>query len=86
VRNFNHPNRGVESSTPVTPKGTNLIHGDQALADAIHAGLSTVRTLRAKRIIPYIKTGYKSVIYDLNKVMAALEVLETKAIERKGMR
>jgi hypothetical protein len=86
MSHLNHPNRGVELSTPFAPKGTNLIHGDQALADALHAGLSTVRTLRAKRIIPYIKTGYKSVIYDLNKVLAALEVLETKAIERKGMR
>jgi|GEM_PF-2406303 len=63
---------------------TNLIHGDQALADAIHAGLSTVRTLRSKRIIPFIKTGHKSVIYDLNKVLAALEMHEVKAVTLRG--
>ena len=86
VSKLNTPHSGVESSTPVTPKSTNLIHGDQALAEAIHAGLSTVRTLRAKRIIPYIKTGYKSVIYDLNKVLAALEELEVRPVTRKGTR
>lgn len=65
---------------------TNLIHGDQALADAIHAGLSTVRTLRSKRIIPFIKTGHKSLIYDLNKVLAALELYEVKPVSEKGAR
>jgi hypothetical protein len=65
---------------------TNLIHGDQALADAINAGLSTVRTLRAKRLIPYIKTGHKSVIYDLSKVLAALGTLEVKPVTGKGAR
>jgi len=65
---------------------TNLIYGDQALADAIHSRLSTVRTWRARRLIPYIKTGHKSVIYDLNKVLAALEALEVKPVTGKGGR
>jgi hypothetical protein len=73
--------------SPVSPKTQKiLIYGDQALADELGASLSTVRTWRLKRLVPFIKTGHKSVIFDLNKVMAALEVLETKAIERKGMR
>jgi hypothetical protein len=55
-----------------------LIHGDEALAKALEASLSTVRTLRAKKIIPYIKTGHRSVIYNLPKVLAALEALEVK--------
>jgi hypothetical protein len=55
-----------------------LIHGDEALAKALEAGLSTVRTWRAKKIIPYIKTGHRSVIYNLPKVLAALEALEVK--------
>ncbi len=62
----------------------NLIHGDQALADAINSRLSTVRTWRSKRLIPYIKTGHKSVIYDLNKVLAALGALEVKPVTSKG--
>ena len=49
-------------------------------SDAIGAGLSTVRTWRAKRLIPYIKTGHKSVIYDLPKVLAALEEFEVKPV------
>ena len=77
-------NSDTASTKTVTPNGPNLIHGDQALADAIHAGLSTVRTWRAKRLIPYIKTGHKSVIYDLNKVMAALGALEVKPVTSKG--
>lgn len=63
-----------------------LIAGDRALASALKVSLSTVRTWRSKRIIPYIKTGHKSVIYDLNKVLAALERLEVKPVTEKGGR
>ena len=52
-----------------------LIYGDLALAKALGASLSTIRTLRAKRLIPYIKTGHKSICYNLTKVLAALESL-----------
>ena len=52
-----------------------LIYGDLALAKALGASLSTIRTLRAKRLIPYIKTGHKSICYNLAKVLAALESL-----------
>jgi hypothetical protein len=52
-----------------------LIHGDLALALALNAGLSTIRTWRAKRLIPFIKTGHKSISYNLPKVLAALESL-----------
>jgi hypothetical protein len=79
----------VNHTNQIPPTGAsrpNLIYGDQALADAIHAGLSTVRTWRARRLIPYIKTGHKSVIYDLNKVLTALEALEVKPVTGKGGR
>ena len=52
-----------------------LLHGDLALALALNAGLSTIRTWRAKRLIPFIKTGHKSISYSLPKVLAALESL-----------
>ena len=52
-----------------------LIHGDLALAHELGAGLSTIRTWRAKKLIPYIKTGHKSICYNLAKVLAALESL-----------
>ena len=77
-------NSDTASTKTVTPNGPNLIYGDQALADAIHAGLSTIRTWRAMRLIPYIKTGHKTVIYDLNKVLAAIEMHEVKAVTLKG--
>ena len=77
----------VNHTNQIPPTGAsrpNLIYGDQALADAIHAGRSTIRTWRAMRLIPYIKTGHKTVIYDLNKVLAALEMHEVKAVRPKG--
>ena len=77
-------NSDTASTKTVSSNRTSLIHGDQALADAINAGLSTVRTWRAKRLIPYIKTGHKSVIYDLSKVLAALGTLEVKPVTSKG--
>lgn len=52
-----------------------LIHGDLALAQALGVGLSTIRTLKTKRLIPFMKTGHKSIIYNLPKVLAALESL-----------
>ena len=52
-----------------------FLHGDQALAKALGACLSTIRTLRGKRLIPFIRTGHKSICYNLPKVLAALESL-----------
>ena len=52
-----------------------LLHGDLALSVALGAGLSTIRTWRGKRLIPFIKTGHKSISYSLPKVLAALESL-----------
>lgn len=59
----------------ITKTESVLLHGDAALALALGAGLSTVRTWRAKRLIPFIKTGHKSISYSLPKVLAALERL-----------
>ena len=61
-------------STP-TPTRCALIHGDLELARALGAGVSTIRTWRGKRLIPFIKTGHKSISYSLPKVLAALESL-----------
>ena len=64
---------------------TNLIHGDAALAAALGAGLSTVRTWRAKRLIPFIRTGHKSISYSLPRVLAALDKLTVQPRgEKKG--
>ena len=61
-------------SIPTPARGA-LIHGDLELARALGAGISTVRTWRGKRLIPFIKTGHKSISYNLPKVLAALESL-----------
>ncbi len=64
-----------ELSNPESKSKSALIYGDAALACELGAGLSTIRTWRAKKLIPYIKTGHKSICYNLAKVLAALESL-----------
>lgn len=63
-----------------------LIFGDRALASHLGANLSTVRTFRAKGIIPFIKTGHKSIAYELDDVLAALRTYRKKPISEKGGR
>lgn len=55
------------------------VHSDTELAVALGAKLSTVRTWRTKGLIPFIKTGHRSISYCVAKVLAALEKLETPA-------
>ncbi len=72
----------LPSAQAITP---HLIHGDSALAAALGAGLSTVRTWRAKRLIPFIRTGHKSISYSLPRVLAALDKLTVQPRgEKKG--
>jgi hypothetical protein len=59
-----------------------LIHGDQALATALGTPLSTIRTWRAKRLIPFIKTGHTTISYNLPKVMEALDAMATPVREK----
>jgi hypothetical protein len=59
-----------------------LIHGDRALATALGTSLSTIRTWRAKRLIPFIKTGHKMISYNLPKVMEALDAMTTPVREK----
>lgn len=40
----------------------------------------TLRTLKTQRKIPYIRAGYRTLLFDLEKVMAALEKMEVKAV------
>ncbi len=66
-------------------KTTQLLHGDSALAVALNSNVHTIRTLREKGIIPHIRTGHRSIIFDLTKVLAALDTLEIKAVTKKGV-
>jgi DNA-binding transcriptional MerR regulator len=54
-----------------------LLHGDAALAKMLAVCVSTIRTWREKRLIPFIKTGHRSISYSLPKVLEALENLTT---------
>ena len=56
-----------------------LIHGDAALAKIIGCAVPTIRRWRALRLIPFLRTGHKSISYALPRVLAALERLETRA-------
>jgi hypothetical protein len=61
-----------------SPTQALLIQGDQALADRLGVSLSTIRTWRAKRLIPFVSTGHRSISYRLPSVLAAIERLEVR--------
>ncbi|MEI6714641.1 MAG: hypothetical protein WCO60_12870 [Verrucomicrobiota bacterium] len=61
-------------------KPNQLLNGDAALAAELCLGLSTIRRLRSARRIPYIKTGHRTIVYNLPKVLAALDATEIKAV------
>jgi hypothetical protein len=63
-----------------------LVNGDHALAIALGLSISTVRRWRDARLIPYIKTGHRSIAYSLAKVLSALEKLEVQALTKGGTR
>lgn len=86
MSNTSNQNNDTALPKPAIPSRRELIYGDKALAAAIRARLSTVRRWRSNRVIPHIKTGHKTVIYDLNKVLSALEALEVKPVTGKGAR
>lgn len=67
-------------------KKPHLIHGDAALAQMLGAGLSTVRTWRAKRLIPFIRTGHRSIAYSLPRVLQALERVEVSEVTKPTSR
>jgi hypothetical protein len=60
-----------------------FIFSDLKLAEALGSKLSTVRTWRTKGLIPFIKTGHKSIMYQLPAVLAALEKMEQPAKSKK---
>ena len=70
----------LPTAQAITP---HLIFGDASLALALGAGISTVRRWRALKLIPFNKTGHKTIVYCLPRVLAALERLETRPHGRK---
>lgn len=40
----------------------------------------TIRTMMRQRKLPYIRAGYRTVLFDLDEVTAALERLKVKAV------
>lgn len=62
-----------------------LIFGDAQLASELGCSLSTVRDWRSKRVIPFVKTGVRQVVYNLPRVLAALDKLTVQPRgEKKG--
>jgi excisionase family DNA binding protein len=48
------------------------------LADELHVSERLIRKWQERRVIPFIKVG-RAVLFDLDKVLAALEKFERKA-------
>ena len=58
----------------------NLVNED-GLLEVLPLTPRQVRELRDQRKIPFIKFGHRSVMYNLEKVLAALERLEIKEVQ-----
>jgi hypothetical protein len=77
----------VGDCTSVQPVSTSLlIIGDLALAQILGTSVTTVRRWREARLIPYTKTGHRSIHYKLERVLSALAKLEVHAVSEKGVR
>ena len=80
------------SSMGMTPRpklGANncaLIVGDRALASFLGVCLPTIRWWRARGVIPFIKTGHRSIAYEPDDVLAALRSFRKKPTTEKGGR
>ena len=85
---------GTEQTTQTQTNATGtkrtypqLVKGDAPLSVVLGVDSSTVRTWRKSRLIPYTKTGHRTIVYSLEKVLAALERFEVKTVtEPKGGR
>lgn len=51
-----------------------------SLSDAIGIPVRTIRSLQYQRKIPYIHAGHRTNLFDVNKVLAALDKLEVRAV------
>jgi aspartate/tyrosine/aromatic aminotransferase len=53
---------------------------EEGLLEVVPLTHRQVRELRDRHKIPYIKFGHRSVMYNIQKVLAALEKLEIKKV------
>jgi excisionase family DNA binding protein len=75
-RNFKGLN-GTQRLTPAPCVVTKILRQKQ-LADELHVSERLIRKWQERRVIPFIKVG-RAVLFDLDKVLAALEKFERKA-------
>jgi excisionase family DNA binding protein len=52
----------------------------KSLSERSGLPVRTIRTLMSQRKIPYIRAGHRTVLFSLEKVMAAIERFEVKAV------
>jgi hypothetical protein len=60
---------------------TRNIVKEDGLLEVVPLTSRQLRELRDRHKIPYIKFGHRSVMYDLAKVLTALEKLEIKEVQ-----
>jgi hypothetical protein len=65
--------------------GDGRLKTGEEIAIALGENPRTISTLRREGKIPYLKLGWRTIRYDLGKVIAALQRLEVRAVgDRKG--
>jgi hypothetical protein len=63
------------------PKLKSGLVNEKGLLEVIALTPRQLRELRLRRKIPYIRFGHRSVMYNIEKVVAALEKFELKEVQ-----
>lgn len=68
------------SSVLLTPADESRLYTEVEICGLLHIPLPRFRFLRRRRLIPFIRLGYRSYRYDLVDVRNALNRLKVKAL------
>jgi hypothetical protein len=61
-----------------------LVNQEELLDEHVRIKRRQLRDFRARGIVPFVKINSKTILYDPDKVLAALEKYERKAVTRGG--
>jgi hypothetical protein len=64
----------------LTPADEVRLYSEAEICEALHIPRPRFRVLRRRRLIPFVKLGYRSYLYDIIDVRRALDRLKIKAV------
>ena len=64
----------------LTPADEVRLYSEAEICEALHIPRPRFRFLRRRRMIPFVKLGYRSYVYDIIDVRRSLDRLKVKAV------